>query len=965
MKLFYFTALLSLFTSVSVIAQKNETNKVIPITTSKTLKIEILNASELRQSDFLVKLIDAKNKSTLLNRRVHSNNITRDGNNKIMLSLENLSPKLWAPNDPNLYLLELTARSGKETRTFHEQIGFRDFKAENGKFYLNGKPIFLKGNAINPPGRGIPDSVNSSRKFAEEYISYLKSININIIRFPGATPDFWYDVCDELGMMVFGGNYSGSTNGGTPPTDTDYDKALKWYKEDKFASIAHHPSLMIYTINNETAFTGEKGAKWLKFQTYIYENLKKWDASRAYIANAGYGYGKTGNVCDLHRYWGWYYNTPFTFLNIRDQEKIIPFDKPDDQPITFTECVGNYIGPDGRYNLTSDNKAPQSQLNWTGHASSELQVFLANQHQAFTYKMATELFRRMRYLNQDLSGVVPFTILFNNWNTITRFSDMNPKPVTAQTKKSFQPILLSWENWTPHLYAGATFHPILHIVNDDTNFSDLHNASVVFSLTDHANNELYSESLKLPSIKYYDTYRQKLNITIPATAMTGWYKLVGKIIQDDKVVSSNEDAVYISTKNSLKTTPSTKSILLYDTKKSSRGAFDKLGIPYKTIKTFNNLTATDVLVIGELSADNQLLNVSSQIKKFISAGGRILFLRQNAEIWKTINAINPVELIALHDDIDKATYPKPQGATANGINLNIERTEHPVFTGIDDRRLLRYWNDYKNWNETKEGFPAIYPVTNGFILKNKEDIGTVAALANYGPGLNGMALAEFFEGKGSVIISGFDLVNRAGADPVADLLLKNLAEYTASRNAHQKHPLIESPIIWGDYETEKGVLTGEVSGLLLNSTPRLLDNDKTKYPVVITEEGHQFAKGNIIGWADHPGQQYVPYGRRPFGPYYLRGMGSIAEIEKNADKKQGIGFFYCSVNDGKTTMTTKVWNPHTKDLEIKVKVNDLKEVVKTIPANSTADIDAPIDSDELKITYTGDRRLVLLQTSFE
>lgn len=338
--------------------------KITAITTSNSVKIELYNDDKDPKQKYIAKIKDVRNSEIIFDQPIEFEYTAAKA--KIFF-IKGLKPKLWYPSAPNLYILELIKEKDGMQIVERKKIGFRDFKAINGKFYLNDKPIFLRGNAINPPGRGIHDSLNNSKKFAEDYIDFLKSININIVRFPGAAKDFWYDVCDEKGMMVFGGNYSGSVNGESPPKD--YDKALSWFKENKFASIAHHPSLVVYVINNETPYSGNKGEEWLKFQTYIHQNLLKWDDTRPYIANAGYGYGKAGDICDLHRYWGWYYNTPFTFINIRDQKEIIPFKKPSSQPITFTECVGNYIGPDGRYNLTPDNKAPQSQLNWTGQVS--------------------------------------------------------------------------------------------------------------------------------------------------------------------------------------------------------------------------------------------------------------------------------------------------------------------------------------------------------------------------------------------------------------------------------------------------------------------------------------------------------------------------------------------------------------------------------------------------------------------
>src|ERR1035438_2758899 len=97
------------------------------------------------------------------------------------------------------------------------------------------------------------------------------------------------------------------------------------------------------------------------------------------------------------------------------------------------------------------------------------------------------------------------------------------------------------------------------------------------------------------------------------------------------------------------------------------------------------------------------------------------------------------------------------------MNVNPERPDHPVFRGLDRHRLA-LWSDYTAWDETKPGFPQVYPVTAGFKLHKPEALQHTAILADYDRGLEGVALCEMFDGTGSVILSGFDLVNRAGLD---------------------------------------------------------------------------------------------------------------------------------------------------------------------------------------------------------
>ena len=78
------------------------------------------------------------------------------------------------------------------------------------------------------------------------------------------------------------------------------------------------------------------------------------------------------------------------------------------------------------------------------------------------------------------------------------------------------------------------------------------------------------------------------------------------------------------------------------------------------------------------------------------------------------------------------------------------------------------------FDQTKPGFPEIYPVTAGFRLTKEHDLGHTAVIANYDRGLEAIALAEMFDGRGSVLMTGFELAARVGKDPVADRVLRNL-----------------------------------------------------------------------------------------------------------------------------------------------------------------------------------------------
>jgi len=337
-------------------------------------------------------------------------------------------------------------------------------------------------------------------------------------------------------------------------------------------------------------------------------------------------------------------------------------------------------------------------------------------------------------------------------------------------------------------------------------------------------------------------------------------------------------------------------------------------------------------------------------------------LKQDSLHQPFLKDILPVELAFPRMDIDDPTYPPPARPSRNSFNINPERPDHPVFSGIS-RERLRIWSDYSGWDEKKPGYPAIYPVTSGFVLKNKTEIEKTAVLANYSVGLEGIALAELFEGTGSVMVSGFDLCSRAGIDPVADRLLKNVIRYMTGKEQHENLVLIESPILWGEYETEKGILTGIYSGLMLNARPALF-GPYENLPLFLREGGHLFA-GKGGGWNNAAGKQYVPYGRRMFGPYEHRDFGGVPEPAGPAGK-EGEAVFWCRVPEETKIMETLVWNPAGNGLEISITVNNEPTAPVSVGPDEYKVIQSDVKPDhgKLKVSFSGDRALVILQTNF-
>jgi hypothetical protein len=192
-------------------------------------------------------------------------------------------------------------------------------------------------------------------------------------------------------------------------------------------------------------------------------------------------------------------------------------------------------------------------------------------------------------------------------------------------------------------------------------------------------------------------------------------------------------------------------------------------------------------------------------------------------------------------------------------------------------------------------------------------------------------------------------------------MLANLLRYMGSASAHDATQLVTKKIEWGDYGSERGLLTGIYSGLILNTVPVVPAGLRAKYPISVDAQGYALAGGGG-GWNTKPAVQYVPQGRRPFGPYSFTSGGSVAPRDRTTP---GEGHLWFRIPEGRTTMITTLSNSVAEPLELDIGVNGEIQHVR-IPAHTTMRAETPVHggATPLAITFRGDRRVVILETDF-
>ncbi len=119
--------------------------------------------------------------------------------------------KMWSSESPNLYTLTVrTFFEGRYPEYVSCDLGFRKVELTDKGLEINGKKIVIRSVMYNPEGKSIAQ--------IQEDIIKLKSYEVNTLVIERYEPSDWFfTICDRLGMYVFNRANINTTKSGTSP----------------------------------------------------------------------------------------------------------------------------------------------------------------------------------------------------------------------------------------------------------------------------------------------------------------------------------------------------------------------------------------------------------------------------------------------------------------------------------------------------------------------------------------------------------------------------------------------------------------------------------------------------------------------------------------------------------------------------------------------------------------------------
>ena len=218
--------------------------------------------------------------------------------------------KLWSPESPHLYDLEVSLidGGGREVDRVGSYAGIRTVgktrdAAGHLRFTLNGEPVFHWGPLDQgwwPAGLLTPPSDEAIRWEVE----WLKAAGFNMIRkHIKVEPRRYYAHCDRVGMLVWQDQPSATPNPPwtrmrPDPTDREWpDAAHEQFLAELEAMVDQlesHPSIVVWVPFNEA---------WGQHRTVaVGQWLAERDPSRLVNAASGGNFWPVGDVADEHAY---------------------------------------------------------------------------------------------------------------------------------------------------------------------------------------------------------------------------------------------------------------------------------------------------------------------------------------------------------------------------------------------------------------------------------------------------------------------------------------------------------------------------------------------------------------------------------------------------------------------------------------------------------------------------------------
>ncbi len=711
-------------------------------------------------------------------------------------------PRRWSHVDPHLYHLRTKLSSGDVLRT---RFGFREFWVDGHRFYLNGKRINLLATSWWPPRTPMP------REEIRERWETVK--RIGCVAFRTHTQPWrsaHYDVADEVGLLMINEGAVWNDESVYRINDPVFWENYAAHLKAMLDRDKNRPSMIMWSLENEFyggRLNDEAPAK--ADLVRMGKLVRQWDPTRPFFYESDGDPGGVADVIGIHypheypEYTCW----PNEAYWLAEPQQAAGHHFTNGETVFFwRKNKPLYIGEF----LWLPSADPSWHTVFFGDDAYLDYRRYRNMGKAESWRMQI-----LGYRHHEVAGISPWTVIEGG--------PLDEENYLCQAHQfAYQKIAAYCHDYDSRFFSGETVARRLEAFNDVFDRSDL---TVAWTLS--AASEIVDRDERTLRLEAGD--HRMLSVDLHMPQVTRRTPLVWKIAirRDDTQVFEHtyEYAAFPTSKSQA----TTARIGIYDPKGTSAAAFQRLGVaPRRIASLTGELPELDVLIIGTGAFDpeeqpalaiGEVPPERQVLTDFVTHGGRILVLRQDTypESWFDVT---------LTEHESTMTFPLC--------------TDHTVLRGIEP-------GDLKFWR-------GDHMVSSHEIVRPTKGGCTPIVVSGSKQGIHHSPLLERRIGRGAIIHSQLKLVEKAGKEPTADLLLVNILQYLSNDLYDSKLTRHKTAVVGGSDEYHRFLRS---VGLRYDDlTKRLADADLSTYALVLCRGGSPHAE-KLRSFVEHGGNLLV------------------------------------------------------------------------------------------------------------
>ena len=650
----------------------------------------------------------------------------------VTLKKDWLAPHLWSPQTPSLYSAHVELRSaGSLIDTQEQRFGFREFEIRGKDFFLNGKRTVLLRDSLLTDLSATPETARGvvRSEAGQPYNTFRLHLGFN--------NEALIEAADEAGVMLtpeFGYYHTDAFVVGRSaawlPNTLDYVR--------QFVRLhRNHPSIVIWNLDNET-FWGDTDDAKMKIGDQILGAVRSLDPTRPQEADGDENWGGRLPIINVHY--------PEGAGQLRKQYVNSGYLEPNDL-YWFSDTGLNQSWPNN--NFVWDRPLVIGEYWDPGAISNEEKTSFTGE-EGYDYQ---------KWSRQDRSGrdgqpSEYFDYLKRATDVYRLRGVAGVNPWGGKREDIMPQVAVRPLDFHPNFFGGRTGTRKVVVFNDTGDgFSSMNlQCSLIIggttvwdktieSYVEPGRNRVFGIAFPCPDVRR--TTKATLFVRLRCERGGSWSEL-----------SRHEETIYLLPAER-GTAQDMAGVMLLDTTGATATALRQIGspLPAKTTLTEADLSKPTTLVIG---AGTEAQPFRAIIGAFVRSGGRVLLLNQKY-------GVPLLPELAQTDDTHVAT------------RTWIRSYGHPILAGVSEAQLS-YWQPDN--------------VVSTLTLQ-KPAVGKARSIIDAGGrfGLNWAPLLETAVGKGVVLQSQLNLVDRVEQEPLAGHLLLKLLRYCRSYQAPSRQPL--------------------------------------------------------------------------------------------------------------------------------------------------------------------------------